>query len=582
MSTLNRSRVASLAATLLAVLGMLAMGLFATPHAYAADGSATNGTITLEPAEGDNPDLQYRSFQAWEPMRITAQDNSGGITVDITDGYLPYVRTAAANRKLPVDTDTSNGKIVTEASSEDDVVEAISHLAQRQKSKQDDTEANAFANELRTVLVKNQVKAEKSNEDFTTLADGGRQLTGLDYGWYLIEETTGNDPEKPSATPDNSSVSLVMTTPVSGPVTIHVKSKAPESHKNIVDADHSNQRKADVVNENTDIHYQLTFYVPAQWSSQFKDTGFWFTMNDTLDKGLVFDHADYAMVGNDFTKTDGDRDFSKANGLYDFSLEPTQGSADGKTTLTWTFGDPTGKDLTNNITNKDLAGKWVKLYYTAHLSQDAPINEAVGNAYDVTYQHSPYTTQGGEKTPTEHPYVYTYNLAVSKIDGADSKALSGAQFEMYSDKDLKNIVKFTKNGSTYEYDPNGKETTLTTGDDGKIEVEGVTASVGGTHYYLKEVKAPSGYRSTSAVIDATLKLDQFDTQASKTKTDGTTQDLAYTLAATGGYSQASNNVLVIKNYKGLLPSTGAQGIILTSILGILLIGGGALALRRNR
>lgn len=577
MSALNQPRIHRIAAVILAILGMLAMSILTTPRAGALAASA-GGSITLQSSD----DLTNRTFQAWEPVRISGVGEDNSLTVDITDDYLPYVRTAAANLSLPIDKDTTNGRKITQASSEDDVIEAISHLAQRQQTNKDDTEANSFAKELLATLTGNHVAPTKTNGDFAMLAGGERQLTGLDYGWYLIEETTDDDPASPSTEPGNSPVSLIMTTPVSGDVTITVKSKTPESHKNIVDADHTNQRKAAAVSQNTAIHYQLTFHVPAQWSSQYQDKGFWFTMNDTLDQSLVFDHADAIQVGNDFATATGDKDFSTADGQYDISLTPVTGTENGKTTLTWAFGDKTGADLSRNLANKSLAGKWVKLYYTAHLSQDAPINEAVGNAYDVTYQHSPYTTEGGEKTPTEHPYVYTYNLAVDKIDGSSSDPLAGVQFEMYSDKECTHIVKFTKNGSTYEYDPNGSVTTLTTGADGKINVEGIAASTDGIHYYLKETKAATGFRATSAIIDATLTLSGFSDQADKTTTDGQKQAPTYALTAEGGYSSVANNVLTIKNYRGLLPSTGARGVILTSILGILLIGGGALMLRRNK
>lgn len=575
MSASNQTRIPRLAATLLAVLGMLAMSVIATPRAHALTASQ-GGSITLQSTD----DLTNRTFQAWEPIRISGVGEDNSLTVNITDDYLPYVRTAALG--LPIDKDTTNGRTITQTSSKDDVIEAISHLAQRQQADKNDTEANSFAKKLQSTLSSNHVAPTKTNDDFATLAGGERQLTDLDYGWYLIEETTGDDPASPSTEPGNSPVSLIMTTPVSGDVTITVKSKTPESHKNIVDADHSNQRKAAAVSQNTAIHYQLTFYVPTQWESQYTEKGFWFTMNDTLDQSLVFDKADAIQIGDDFSSTDGDKDFSDADGLYDISLTPATGTENGKTTLKWTFGDPTGADPSHNLKNKSLAGKWVKLYYTAHLSQDAPINEAVGNAYDVTYQHSPYTTEGGEKTPTEHPYVYTYNLAIDKIDGSSSNPLAGVQFEMYSDKECTHIVKFTQNGNTYEYDPNGSVTTLTTGSDGKIGVEGIAATTDGTHYYLKETKAAAGFRATSAVIDATLTLSGFSDQADKTTTDGQVQTPVYKLDAQGGYSSVDNSVLTIKNYRGLLPSTGAQGIILTSILGILLIGGGALMLRRNK
>lgn len=578
MSAISRTGVARMATALLAIVGFVIAGVFISPSARADDASTTGASITIEPSDGTTS-LQGRAFEAWMPIKITGYDaNKIGVSVDIRDQYLKYVTDAAASAGLT----TSDGARITASSSQEDVIDAISNLAEHQTSPTDDPDARSFAQELRDQLKKGNVAPDYGDAKFASMSDGSRKLNGLDYGWYLVDETTLDDSAKPSGTSNNSPVSLVMTTPVTGPAVIKVKSKTPESHKNIVDEDGTNQRKAAIVNQNEPIHFQLTFHVPAEWSSQFND-GFWFTMNDTLDPYLHFDKVESVKVGNAFGKTDGDQEFSQANGQYDFNMDPSTSTAGGKTTLTWAFGDSTGKDPTNNLANKSLAGKWVKLYYQARLSNGAPFNTAIGNAYDVTYQHSPYTVQGGEKTPTEHPYVYTYNLALRKIDGADAdKYLSGAQFQMYTDQACKHTVKFTQVGGTYEHDPNGTVMALTTDSDGKINIAGIAGSVNGTHYYLKEIKAPAGYRLNSAVIDVNAKVPDFKDQAENARTDGAVQTLTYNLYAQGGYSSVDGNLLVIKNFRGYLPSTGARGIVLTSIAGLLLIGVGMLMMRRKQ
>ncbi|MDD6461320.1 MAG: SpaA isopeptide-forming pilin-related protein, partial [Bifidobacteriaceae bacterium] len=424
---------------------------------------------------------------------------------------------------------------------------------------------------------------------------------------------TGNDDNAPSRTADNSPVSLVITQPIAGDVTLNLKSSTPVSHKNIVDAPasgkldeagYTNQRKAAIVDENTPIHYQLTFQIPSDWVTNYKDNGFWFTMNDTLDSSLVYDRTDAIMVGSYFATTSDDTAFSATSTtlpLYDKTVKPDSNqtdSATGKTALVWRFGsdDASNAAYANNKTNLKLAGKVVKLYYTAHLSSNAPINTAIGNEYDVTYQHNPSDVSGGEKTPAEHPYVYTYNLVVNKQDGNTGKALEGVEFQMYSDKSCKNTLHFTKSTSSdgtvsYDYDPNGTEATLVTDAHGAINVEGLAATSNGTAYYVKETKTVDGYRMSNAVITATITAKDFDVQNDEsgsangknwTIQDGAKQTLTYELAASGDHSSVANNVLLVKNYRGILPTTGAQGIALMCAVGALLIAGGVLLLRKRQ
>ncbi|OZG51902.1 SpaA isopeptide-forming pilin-related protein [Pseudoscardovia suis] len=606
--TTNKSR-GTLLAAIAAIVAMVAAVLLPATLANAA----TTGSITLESSSS----LKDRTFEAWEPIRITgtssngALNSNGTLNVDISDAYLPYVRTAAEG--LPI-TSSSDSATISSTSSEDDVIAAISLLAQNQESLSD-TDAHNFANKLYKALVDNNVAASKTDTDFSHETDGSRKLSGIEYGWYLIAETTNPDTAAPSRTVDNSPLSLVITKPIAGDVTVNVKSSTPVSHKNIVDAptsgdlsskDYTNQRKAAIVNENTPIHYQLTFHIPSDWTTNFQDNGFWFTMNDTLDSSLVYEKTDAIEVGTDFATTTDDTAFSEKNSLYDMELEPQLKQTDpstGATSLVWQFGSntTTSDAYKNNKTNLNLAGKWVKLYYTAHLSQDAPINTAIGNEYDVTYQHNPNAAADGEKTPAEHPYVYTYNLVANKQDGNTDDPLEGVEFAMYSDSKCTDasLLRFTKNEAsdgttTYEYDPNGKETVLSTNSKGAINVEGLAASSTGTAYYLKETKTKDGYRLSNATITATLKVAQksdsskpFSEQKKEETTDWTTQDgqkqtLVYELTATGDHSSASDSVLLVKNYRGVLPTTGAQGIALLCVVGVMFIAGGVLLLRKHR
>lgn len=130
------------------------------------------------------------------------------------------------------------------------------------------------------------------------------------YGWYLIKEVTPGHIAAPSAMADHAPVSLVLTSPVTGNVEIDLKPVSPESHKNIVEADGSQQRKADDFAQNTTINYQFTYYVPAGWARQYSTHGFWFQMNNQLSNDLTFDNVTGIKIGDAFDSTMGEVDWN--------------------------------------------------------------------------------------------------------------------------------------------------------------------------------------------------------------------------------------------------------------------------------
>ncbi|OZG51420.1 SpaH/EbpB family LPXTG-anchored major pilin [Pseudoscardovia suis] len=561
-------------AALVALIAAVAMSLVGVVSANAA----STASITLK----STTSLENRTFEAWEPITVSAV-NGDSYTLDIDSTYLSTVTKAAVAAGLTTDGSTA----VTASSSKEDVLSAVSYLGE----KGTDADKRTFAEKLLAQLTADSKPATITTKagDFVLSADKLSQTaSNLTYGWYLVNETTADDPTAPSTTANNSPVSLVMTTPATGDVTIDVKSTSPESHKNIVDADYSNQRKAETVNENEDVTYQLTFFVPSEWATQYSNNGFWFTMNDTLSSNLTFGAVKDVKVGSSFDSTTGDTDFSADKGLYAAPTATTVTNGDGTTTYTWAFGDSTGANTKNNKLNLNLAGKWVKLYYTAQVKSGTAEKTGVVNGYDVTYQHNPNSVAGGEKTPTEHAYVYTFNINVLKVDGSDDKtALPGAQFEVYADESLKTKLNFVTTDATvtkatagtYYYVPAATGTSTSTVEvdsTGKLNLRGLKATADGTNYWLKEVKAPEGYRLSSTPIKVTATAEGFNKGTSSTKTDFADQTISYVV------NDTADGTVTVKNYKGFLPSTGAAGIVGIVIAGIALIAGGALILRRQR
>lgn len=533
--------------------------------------AAQQPTLTLT----STTDLTDRTFEAWEPILIdnTATSSSAdSYQLSMNTGYEEAVKAAAVDAKLTVD----GSKAITAESSSADVLQAISYLGGAEK--ESDVDANnvyrTFADSLLKQIEAKSIESTVKSDAFVLSDDKLSVKASLpSTGFYLVKETTAADPASPSTKENNSPVSLVISTPVSKNVTVELKSSTPESHKNIVDVAEngtiSHQHKADTAHENTAVHYELTFYIPSSWASQYTYKGFWFTMNDTISKGLTFDKVDSVKVGDDFAPSASDADFST------YTTPEMQVSGQS---LSMNFGDPTAADTTNNMKNLELAGKWVKVYYTAHLNDSAVIaSTGNDNDYDVTYQHDPQSATGGEKTPKEHAYLYSFQIVMNKVDGNSNEKLANATFSVLTKQgDTSSALKFNADPAAknhYDYNPEGTLTEVSTDAEGNLVFEGLKEGT----YYLHEVNAPQGYNRLGADVQVEVKATNKDQKDELARQDmPTPYEIHYTV----------NNVdagsVTVKNYKGFLPRTGGFGIAVLVVAGIALVAGGVMMLARKR
>lgn len=542
----------SITRTLTAIAaGVVALGMAFAGGATANATAPVSGQSSIT-INGNGQDLTNRTFEAYRVIDITDVAGAGGsesYTLEIDSTYKEQVR-ATAQEVLHTATNATDAAVVNKISGMD-------------------------AGKTRSFAEKLVEKLDAANQTATVRSDKfgskgmDKQATSLDAGWYLVRETTAAS-STPNATTGNAPLSLFMMKGGQN-ITIDIKSDVPTSHKKIVNADYSNPRDADDFQTNENITYRLTFDIPSNWKTQYKD-GFYFTMHDKLSAGL-----DY--VGDPVIKVADNEDEDSITSAvnwdesaqgYGYTPECSQ-SKDGKT-VEWKFATAGNEasDTTNRKANLKLAGKTVVVYYKAKMNASAKIASTGGNGntYQVYYQHNPGNAADGyDHTTPETPYVYTYQFIVVKQDGdnTDTK-LSGAEFKLYSDQSAtkKEVAVSFANG-VYTVDPNGKAV-LTTGTDGKITVNGLDSGT----YYLKETKAPSGYKLDDTVREVTVTPDSEVVDAKNGEA------IAYKV------NGDSKHTMTINNYKGSLPSTGGMGIVLMVVAGVLLIAGGMISIMRRR
>lgn len=533
-------------------LTAIAAGVAALGMAFAG-GATANATAPVSgqssiTINGNGQDLTNRTFEAYRVIDITdvatGTDGSESYTLEIDSTYKDQVR-ATAQAVLNTAADATDAAVVNKISG--------------MKS----GETRSFAEKLVEKLDADNKAASVGSGNF--VSEGmNKRATSLDAGWYLVRETTAAS-STPNATTGNAPLSLFMMKGGQN-IDITVKSDVPTSHKKIVNDDYSNPRDADDFQTNENITYRLTFDIPSNWETQYKD-GFYFTMHDELSAGLDYVGDPVIRVANNEDSITSAVNWDESAQGYGYTPESSQS---GKT-VEWKFAtDGTeASDIANRKANLKLAGKTVVVYYKAKMNASAKIASAGGNGntYQVYYQHNPGNAADGyDHTTPETPNVYTYQFIVVKQDGdnKDTK-LSRAEFKLYSDQSATKEVAVSLAKGAYTVDPKGAAV-LTTGTDGKITVNGLDSGT----YYLKETKAPSGYKLDDTVRKVTVTPD------SKVVDAKNGEAIAYKV---NGYS---NHTMTIDNYKGSLPSTGGMGIVLMVVAGVLLIAGGMISIMRRR
>lgn len=362
------------------------------------------------------------------------------------------------------------------------------------------------------------------------------------------------------------------------------------------------------------------------------------TLEKTVQDGGNWDNETDASVGDTITWKVNASVPSKVDELKEYSLTDTMSNA-----LTWvseaeaaltiatepvvTLEKDTDYTLTVPVDNTQ-GGKWtiiftdagktklaqnnvtkIEVTFKTLLNSNAQVGSAGNlNTGELDYSNAIYPTadpdnpndgeEPGRDTITDQASVYTFGLGVEKVDGSNNTTkLAGVTFDLYSydgadpvtetvlkeqGTKIKVSQKTPDTDGVYVVDANGTAV-LTTDSQGNISVDGLKNG----NYYLVETKTKDDYN----LLKDPVKVEIAVTYITKTETtsetdrDGNTTitTTVTTETFTGGDSDNGIYTVTIQNNKGFeLPITGGTGTILASLIGILLMGGGAFVLISSR
>ena len=429
---------------------------------------------------------------------------------------------------------------------------------------------------------------DNTGDDLNLVTNGSGviSVSGLTQGTYrFIETDLGNNggyimDGKTAYTFTVNADGSVTYGGTTGPtIEIEVKNEQPDMTKEVQDRTDKTWGQDSDYNVGDTIPYKVTIDVPKNITSlkKFVLTDTPTNLIDNVDSIKVLDGENevpanvYSKVaaGNGFTIT-----FNTANmaAYADKELTVTYNAVLQSSAVTTTAGNPN----------------------TASLEYSNEILPDQGDEDNPNVPDNP-EEEPGSAFIEDNAVVYTFKLSVHKTgqDGlTGEKPLEDVTFDLY-----KEVPQGTE-GAVQGNSDNGLDSkkywlrldTLTTDDSGNVSKSGLA---NGT-YYLVETKTNDGYNLLKSPVEVVLNI-QYTTSMTQswqwTQVDGTWKLVKHvitventTFSGNDTTTPTDGNVITnIVNKKGFtLPTTGGAGTLLASLIGILLMGGGAFVFISSR
>ena len=380
----------------------------------------------------------------------------------------------------------------------------------------DGADAAAFAKLAQQYARDNSLANQGSvTADKTTVS-----FTGLELGYYLVDTTLGTLCALDTTNPD---------------VVMEEKNEVPVNVKTVEEdstGSYGTENDADI---GQTVNFKSTITARAGAEN--------YVFHDKMSAGLTY------------------------TGVTGITLNGVTVAASNYTvTAPATDGDTFDVTFTQAFCDTLAAGDQIVISYTATVNANAVVG-LPGNPNDskLSYGDSSNT----KYTPDSRTKTYTWDLDILKYaNGVETNVLKDAKFVLLN-KDKTKAATVAGGKLTGWIDvptpsANGtitwpSDTVLTTGENGKIEIDGLDADT----YYLREIEAPAGYNKLSEDVQVVI------TGA----TAGQNDTLTYTTV-----------VAKINNQSGTeLPSTGGMGTTGLYVFGsILAVAAAVLLVTRKR
>lgn len=583
-----KKSIVGLLAVSTAFSGALATATLVAPNSsnlITSVSAKEQGHITINANVGDNGEVQSLAGKKFNVYKIFDAENSAGME------SINYTMNPAYEKSLKKVTGKDTEYAIIDYIQTMNNNTVINNVEAPQLNESRYSNFRYFIEDLRNMLVAD--KAEPTQ--VITVPATAKESYTLDvpFGWYVIDETT-------NVAGEHSASSLCMVNTANPNVYINIKSDFPVIQKQIREDDVRTSVGKDRDGWNDVGDYEIGQTVPYRYLTYVPNINgyesYYFSMHDKMDKALTF-NSDSVVVKIEDKALVKDVDYRiVTEGIPEDETFQIQ-IMDLKATINKYFYP----EYEGSVPEMEkFYGQKIVVEYNATLNENAQLDTGrpgFENDVKLEYSNNPDSDGAGHtgETPWDTVVCFTFRMDGIKVnDQTPERPLEGAKFRLYSDSSCTQevYVKEAANGDGYTVinrDTAGEEAPeeaveMVSDKNGLFNIVGLDSQT----YYLKETKAPAGYRLLKAPIKIDIKATYNDeNRENYVKGDGATNRTLQKLEASahfkefysGKYSEYDNNlatdvengtlnIKVVNKVGSKLPATG-------SAMTVMLVGAGS-------
>lgn len=582
-----RKAVISFLAVSTAFSGALVTASLAAPdnNLITSVSAKEQGHITINANVGDNGVTQSLAGKKFNVYKIFDAENSAGME------SINYTMNPAYEKAL---------KKVTGKDTEYSIIDyiqtmnnntVINNVEAPQLNESRYSNFRYFIEDLR-----NEIVAEKAAPTMTvtvpkTAADS--YTMDVDFGWYVVDEITPVEGT-------HSASSLCMVNTANPDVFINIKSDFPVIQKQILEDDSRGSIGSDKDGWNDVADFEIGQTVPYRYLTYVPNmngySSYYFSMRDRMDEALTFNPDSVVVKVGDKTLVNNIDYKVVTSGIPADETFQIQ-IMDLKATINKYFY-PEYEGAVPEM--EKFYGQKIVVEYNATLNENASNDTGrpgFENDVKLEYSNNPDSDGIGQtgETPWDTVVCFTFRMNGVKVNDQDPEVkLEGAKFRLYSDSSCTKevYVKEAANGDGYTVinhdsvkgdEAPAEAVEMVSDKNGIFNIVGLDSQT----YYLKETKAPAGYRLLKDPIKIDIKANYGeDNRGNYTKGDGATDKTLQKLEAsahfkefyTGAFTEYDSslttdietgtlNIKVVNKVGSKLPATGSSMTLLLTVTG---------------